>query len=151
MSFFHEPETTDLTASIASQVVGRTLQRITSTGTSMVELTIYDECEATSSVTPILECVTNALEAGQHANAQDANTWFLIFVSALIFFMQAGFAMLCAGSVRVKNVGEYSHTQSEQSVVGAGPLLVTLHVYIIENDRGQPGLWKRDTGEDMRE
>lgn len=32
------------------------------------------------------------------------DTFFLLFSGALVFFMQAGFAMLCAGSVRVKNV-----------------------------------------------
>ena len=31
-------------------------------------------------------------------------TFWLIFGGALVFFMQAGFAMLCAGSVRSKNV-----------------------------------------------
>lgn len=32
------------------------------------------------------------------------DTFFLIWAAALMFFMQAGFAMLCAGSVRQKNV-----------------------------------------------
>lgn len=32
------------------------------------------------------------------------DTFFLIFAAALVFMMQAGFAMLCAGSVRQKNV-----------------------------------------------
>ena len=32
------------------------------------------------------------------------DTFFLLFAGALVFFMQAGFAMLCAGSVRQKNV-----------------------------------------------
>jgi len=32
------------------------------------------------------------------------NVFFLIFSSTMVFFMQAGFAMLCAGSVRQKNV-----------------------------------------------
>jgi Amt family ammonium transporter len=32
------------------------------------------------------------------------NTFFLLFAGALVFLMQAGFAMLCAGSVRQKNV-----------------------------------------------
>merc|ERR1712019_145812 len=32
------------------------------------------------------------------------NTFFLLFGGALVFMMQAGFAMLCAGSVRQKNV-----------------------------------------------
>ena len=32
------------------------------------------------------------------------NVFFLIFCATMVFFMQAGFAMLCAGSVRQKNV-----------------------------------------------
>jgi Amt family ammonium transporter len=32
------------------------------------------------------------------------DTFFLLFAGALVFMMQAGFAMLCAGSVRQKNV-----------------------------------------------
>mmetsp|Transcript_13372 Transcript_13372/g.31467 ORF Transcript_13372/g.31467 Transcript_13372/m.31467 type:complete len:162 (-) Transcript_13372:2961-3446(-) len=36
--------------------------------------------------------------------ADGINTFFLLFAGALVFLMQAGFAMLCAGSVRQKNV-----------------------------------------------
>lgn len=36
--------------------------------------------------------------------AEGVNTFFLLFAAALVFTMQAGFAMLCAGSVRQKNV-----------------------------------------------
>lgn len=53
----------------------------------------------------MLQCVADQLEAIQIRDQVDVNTWLLIFASSLIFFMQAGFAMLCAGSVRVKNVG----------------------------------------------
>jgi Amt family ammonium transporter len=43
--------------------------------------------------------------AAETASQADAvNTFYHIFASALVFFMQAGFAMLCAGSVRAKNV-----------------------------------------------
>jgi len=66
--------------------------------------TIYQTCLRTESDS-INECVANKLELSRIQNAQDSNTWFLIFSAALIFFMQAGFAMLCAGNVRIKNVG----------------------------------------------
>lgn len=36
--------------------------------------------------------------------AGGADVFFLLFAAALVFLMQAGFAMLCAGSVRQKNV-----------------------------------------------
>lgn len=32
------------------------------------------------------------------------DTFYLIFAGALVYFMQTGFAMLCAGSIRAKNV-----------------------------------------------
>merc|ERR1712003_247805 len=32
------------------------------------------------------------------------NVFFLLVMGTLVFFMQAGFAMLCAGSIRQKNV-----------------------------------------------
>lgn len=55
-----------------------------------------------------LQCISDRLEYLHYQNAQDGNTWLLIFSAALIFFMQAGFAMLCAGCVRIKNVGTFS-------------------------------------------
>jgi len=36
--------------------------------------------------------------------AAGLDTFYLLFAGALVFLMQAGFAMLCAGSVRAKNV-----------------------------------------------
>ena len=32
------------------------------------------------------------------------DSFYLIYAGALVFFMQIGFAMLCAGSIREKNV-----------------------------------------------
>mmetsp|Transcript_25419 Transcript_25419/g.42258 ORF Transcript_25419/g.42258 Transcript_25419/m.42258 type:complete len:569 (+) Transcript_25419:95-1801(+) len=101
MSSFTDNEATDF-ASAASSVFTRTLAARIEV---LDDLSIYNDCAAQASEFPVLQCVANALEQGQINNAQDANTWFLIFASALIFFMQAGFAMLCAGSVRIKNVG----------------------------------------------
>jgi ammonia channel protein AmtB len=65
---------------------------------------IFTTCQSSESLTT-LHCVADHLEAIQIRDQVDVNTWLLIFASALIFFMQAGFAMLCAGSVRAKNVG----------------------------------------------
>lgn len=36
--------------------------------------------------------------------AEGVDTFYLIFAGALVYFMQTGFAMLCAGSIRAKNV-----------------------------------------------
>ena len=45
----------------------------------------------------MLQCVGDS-------NATSIDTFFLIYSSSLVFFMQAGFAMLCAGCVQLKNV-----------------------------------------------
>ena len=47
------------------------------------------------------------------------NTIFLLFSTALVFFMQAGFAMLCAGSIRAKNVKNILLKNVLDAAVGA--------------------------------
>lgn len=53
-------------------------------------------------------CVVNSLLgntiAVQEGIKDGLNVFFLLFAGAAVFMMQAGFAMLCAGSVRQKNV-----------------------------------------------
>jgi hypothetical protein len=58
-----------------------------------------------------LECVANTLNTDMvnlnsklDSLAEGVNIFFLMFASTVMFLMQAGFAMLCAGSVRKKNV-----------------------------------------------
>ena len=51
-----------------------------------------------------MKCIVEQL-LQQDASDQDySSTIFLVYSAALVFFMQAGFAMLCAGAVRKKNV-----------------------------------------------
>lgn len=38
------------------------------------------------------------------ARLENVDTFYLLFAGSLVFLMQAGFAMLCAGSIRAKNV-----------------------------------------------
>jgi len=54
----------------------------------------------------VCDIYTTAVAAGDGAAdiAGGVDTFFLLFAGALVFLMQAGFAMLCAGSVRQKNV-----------------------------------------------
>lgn len=52
-----------------------------------------------------LNCVVNLLLAQDVEDEQYTSRIFLVYSAALVFFMQAGFAMICAGSVRKKNVG----------------------------------------------
>ena len=85
---------------------------------------IYDQCVAVwgddASPKELLRCVTVMMaEEGQNHEQgkralqfqgyQDAleftMSFLLVLAAALVFLMQAGFAMLAAGSVRTKNVG----------------------------------------------
>jgi len=52
----------------------------------------------------LLQCVVNSLQNENRSLAIGVDTFFLIFAASLVFFMQAGFAMVCAGCVRLKNV-----------------------------------------------
>ena len=68
---------------------------------------IYEACKASLGINAnntaahyqeqVLECISSS-------NANSIDSFFLIYASSLVFFMQAGFAMLCAGSVQKKNV-----------------------------------------------
>jgi Amt family ammonium transporter len=67
---------------------------------------VFSQCEASSgsgNTTQILECISNTFEADKAAKSSDLNDFLLVLAGAMIFFMQSGFAMLCAGSVRLKN------------------------------------------------
>jgi Amt family ammonium transporter len=52
----------------------------------------------------LLKCVITQLLEQDKADQEFSRTIYLIYSAALVFFMQAGFAMLCAGAVRTKNV-----------------------------------------------
>ncbi len=54
--------------------------------------------------TVLLQCISNTLQDGESARAADLKNFLYVVAGAMIFFMQSGFAMLCAGSVRLKNV-----------------------------------------------
>ena len=54
--------------------------------------------------TEILQCVSDAFEIEETAKAQQLQNFLFVLSGAMIFFMQAGFAVLCAGAVRIKNV-----------------------------------------------
>eukprot|EP00934_Nitzschia_sp_Nitz4_P007755 Nitzschia sp. Nitz4//scaffold297_size22919//1667//3508//NITZ4_008517-RA/size22919-augustus-gene-0.5-mRNA-1//1//CDS//3329546286//7745//frame0 len=52
----------------------------------------------------VLHCVTQELLNQTVKVREQSRTTLLMYSAALVFFMQAGFAMLCAGAVRRKNV-----------------------------------------------
>eukprot|EP00591_Stephanopyxis_turris_P000846 CAMPEP_0195515732 /NCGR_PEP_ID=MMETSP0794_2-20130614/6701_1 /TAXON_ID=515487 /ORGANISM="Stephanopyxis turris, Strain CCMP 815" /LENGTH=585 /DNA_ID=CAMNT_0040644205 /DNA_START=127 /DNA_END=1884 /DNA_ORIENTATION=+ len=61
--------------------------------------TLYQSCSSgfSGGGDDLTRCISDNLQHG-------IDTFFLLYATALVFFMQAGFAMLCAGSVRQKNV-----------------------------------------------
>jgi len=77
------------------------------------KLSFYNQCvledttwSNTSGISDarVMECVSNRIQATLAERTADNTNWLLVFAGALVFFMQAGFAMLCAGCVRKKNV-----------------------------------------------
>jgi Amt family ammonium transporter len=69
---------------------------------------VFGSCaDENSSDRDVLECVVAGLSVEATADGgthEYARSIFLVYAAALVFFMQAGFAMLCAGAVRKKNV-----------------------------------------------
>jgi len=68
---------------------------------------IYTECkdEGDGDQEAQLKCIIDKLLAQDLEDEDYTSRTFLVYSAALVFFMQAGFAMICAGSVRKKNVG----------------------------------------------
>ena len=66
---------------------------------------IFDQCSSSEQGDEfILQCVADRLQEKHDQRYADLLSFELVIAGALVFFMQAGFAMLCAGSVRKKNV-----------------------------------------------
>jgi len=72
---------------------------------------LYETCSAQFSndqLDDLLSCISggHSEALGDAANniASGLDSFYLLFAGALVFFMQTGFAMLCAGSIRSKNV-----------------------------------------------
>jgi Amt family ammonium transporter len=71
------------------------------------DTSIFEGCVDTHSSNlsvELLQCVSDATEAARSSLTSGVDTFYLIYAGALVFFMQVGFAMLCAGSIREKNV-----------------------------------------------
>ena len=85
---------------------------------------MYDECVAIYSngadtndgtvtnaelTAQLVSCIVDNRAASDTAELSSSiDSFFLIYAASLVFFMQAGFAMLCAGSVQKKNVQNVS-------------------------------------------
>jgi Amt family ammonium transporter len=70
-------------------------------------MSLFESCLAThgaEDTTALLRCVADETEKARDSLISGVDTFYLIYAGALVFFMQVGFAMLCAGSIREKNV-----------------------------------------------
>ena len=81
----------------------------TSTGSSQQsQFQDYGTTSSSTTTTPaatiLLQCVSNYHQLTQDSRDMNLRNFLLIVSGGMIFFMQSGFAMLCAGNVRVKNV-----------------------------------------------
>jgi hypothetical protein len=52
----------------------------------------------------VAQCIADTLQQQQADDRANLNHWLLVLSGSLVFIMQVGFAMLCAGCVRKKNV-----------------------------------------------
>jgi Amt family ammonium transporter len=68
----------------------------------------YESSDADSgnnvNTTAILQCVSDFHQEQTYDRETNLRSFLLIICGGMIFFMQSGFAMMCAGSVRLKNV-----------------------------------------------
>jgi len=78
----------------------------------MATSTIFEQCsgqfDINDNLAGLIQCLSESQEVNATARtdslASGVDTFFLLFAGALVYFMQPGFAMLCAGSIRAKNV-----------------------------------------------
>jgi hypothetical protein len=74
---------------------------------SLDDSSVFESCSQqfpNGNTTAILKCVSDTLVARYDGFSDDEIRFLLAISGALVFFMQAGFAMLCAGCVQLKNV-----------------------------------------------
>lgn len=77
--------------------------------TTMAVITpdVYDTClsvDGAEGQDELLSCMSGRIQNTQVELLSATSVFFIIYAASLVFFMQAGFAMLCSGSVRRKNV-----------------------------------------------
>eukprot|EP00980_Cylindrotheca_fusiformis_P003904 scaffold867_cov112-Cylindrotheca_fusiformis.AAC.2 len=68
---------------------------------------IYGACQAETAGgndTDLLSCISDRMEQKHIDRDADLTSFLFVVAGAMVFFMQSGFAMVCAGAVRLKNV-----------------------------------------------
>jgi len=78
--------------------------------TNAISFTNTEECvtqfmeTGESDTLSAVKCLASQVDAGETILRQALTIFFLIYSASLVFLMQAGFAMICSGCVRIKNV-----------------------------------------------
>jgi len=72
--------------------------------TCLSDLTSTNTSSSSPTTEALLQCISNSFDAAHTNTNASIDAFFLLYASTLIFFMQTGFAMVCAGCVRLKNV-----------------------------------------------
>jgi Amt family ammonium transporter len=69
-------------------------------------MSLYQDCAISGNgdTKLMMLCIADQIEADSAKDEANLDHWLLVISGALVFFMQAGFAMLVAGCVRKKNV-----------------------------------------------
>mmetsp|Transcript_23431 Transcript_23431/g.55484 ORF Transcript_23431/g.55484 Transcript_23431/m.55484 type:complete len:601 (+) Transcript_23431:186-1988(+) len=65
---------------------------------------LADETDGLDAATVLLQCVSDSYQQSSEQRDENLRSFLLVICGGMIFFMQSGFAMMCAGSVRLKNV-----------------------------------------------
>jgi len=75
------------------------------------QLTVYQQCvvDNNGETDFVLQCISNMFEHANELHTINLHSWLLVICGALVFFMQAIFAMLCASCVCKKNVQNTMH------------------------------------------
>jgi Amt family ammonium transporter len=82
---------------------------------------LYGDCykQHVGDMNGIMMCIASSVEGNKAARAYEFEDWMLILCGFIVFFMQVGFAMVCAGCVRQKNVSN-TLLKNMLDVCGAG-------------------------------
>jgi len=108
------------------------------------ESNLFESCSAQFS-TDELQSLLSCISDGHALELKDAvvnielglDSFYLIFAGALVFFMQTGFAMLCAGSIRSKNVKNVLLWNLLDSCGGGIAFWITGYAFAYGGDDGE--------------
>jgi len=106
------------------------------------EMTIFESCSVdydADDVTSLLKCIADKNDVARADLQSGLDTFYLLWAGALVYFMQTGFAMLCAGSIRSKNVSNVILWNLLDSAGGGLAFFVCGYAFAYGGDDGDGG------------